>query len=283
MKPGDKVTIRDYSWVVSVHRGSLSHKRPNTVDDHGKEYTVVETGCRFPLIQGYTPQPERSRSDTLIESEKGMVVLTCSKFLSVVKVTLPIIEKPKQEKKMRKLTLNETWDYTKRMWYWVAVRKEVYKDERSVEKLKKVWLGENAPEFRDITSGCFFCDAQSGACVECPGKLVDRTFICNNPDYYYRNKPGAFYREILRLDAIRTAAPPEHVWEHGDVFKTSWGSVMIYIVLDAKNLVYCILGTHDRLEEYSHPSTAAPNTQYCLADATFLFNIKDALTDRGLV
>lgn len=84
MKPGDKVTIRDYSWVMSVQHGSLTHKRPNTLDDHGKKYTVVETNCSFPLEDKYIPQPRCNRNDTVIQAGDGRVVFIHSRFLKLV-------------------------------------------------------------------------------------------------------------------------------------------------------------------------------------------------------
>ena len=194
---------------------------------------------------------------------------------------------------MRKLTIDDIWRYTKRMWKWVAFQKEVLKDKRNVCDLKVVWLKENAPEFvGELQEDCFFCDVGEGGCCDCtacPGVVVDPAFTCvgyNNP-HHYDSHPGAFYREILRLDAIRTAVPVvveppvvEHEWVHGDVFHTSWGSIMIYIELKEKPLVYCIRANHFG---YAPPDVAAPNLGIVIEGATFLFNIKDALSDRGIV
>ena len=179
---------------------------------------------------------------------------------------------------MRKLSLDDTWDYTKRMWKWVAFQKEVLKDERSVDLLKKVWLQENAPEFVGMVSSCFFCYKHTGVCEEtCPGWLVDKSFDCFSDAYDYSNKPAAFYREILRLDAIRTAAPvvPEHKWVHGDVFENFIG-FWIYLVRAGKPCVTTINSPH---------LGGVPEVQLnnrC-GDVQFLFNIEDALSDRGIV
>lgn len=170
---------------------------------------------------------------------------------------------------MRKLTLDETWDYTKRMWKWIAFQVEVLKDKRSVVLLKETWLKENAPEFVNITSSCFFCAAQDDGCIGCPGKLVG-VFNCCDPEYHYNEKPGAFYREILRLDEIRTAAPPEHVWVHGDVFKNSVCGDWIYLEPGGVPRVMCITRP-----EGDSDTGSTPDLQ--LFTATFLFNIKDRL------
>ncbi len=84
MKVGDKVTIRDYSYVRSVVNGKLAHKHPNCQEDNRREYTVAEIGCAFPLEQGHYPQCERSRNDTVIQDANGRVVFIHSGFLKLV-------------------------------------------------------------------------------------------------------------------------------------------------------------------------------------------------------
>ena len=83
MKVGDRVTIRDYSYVRSVVDGKLTHSSPNYHDDGEREYTVVETGCSFPLVnQDCIPTQEaRFRNDTVIQDENGKVVFIHSGFL----------------------------------------------------------------------------------------------------------------------------------------------------------------------------------------------------------
>ena len=68
--------------------------------------------------------------------------------------------------------------------------------------LKIQWLHENG--FRDggVSANCFFCNYQS-TCTQCPGRLVDPHFDCHAKEYYYGEKPGAFYKELLRLNRIR--------------------------------------------------------------------------------
>jgi hypothetical protein len=176
---------------------------------------------------------------------------------------------------LKKLTIDETWDYTKRMWKWIAFQK-FCGDERDVIILKKVWLEENALEFVDIAESCFFCEATIG-CSTCPGKLVDDDFYCmggNNPYQYYYH-PGAFYREILRLDAIRTAKPvvpvkSEHEWVHGDVFRNVAG-IQIYLEPYPKPIVVNLGHTN---------SGGTPEVQLPGDDTVFLFNIRDIIKDK---
>lgn len=184
---------------------------------------------------------------------------------------------------MRKLSIDETWDYTKRMWKWVAFQVEVLKDERGVHKLKRIWIEENASEFVDMLASCFFCENQKncGGCNEnCPGKLVELDFNCCNTAHNYSSRPGAFYREILRLDAIRTAVTPEpvvveHKWVHGDVFSNHVFSAQMYVELFDGPMII-------NLEQIGHGGTPGyqlrPN-----AEPEFLFNIADALSDRGIL
>ena len=124
---------------------------------------------------------------------------------------------------MRKLSLDDTWDYTKRMWKRIAFQKEVLKDKRSVTELKRLWIEENATGISVVPSACFFCtySGDGGCSNSCPASLVEPNFNCCDANHHYDHHPGAFYREILRLDAIRTAVPPEPVvvaqeLRHGD-------------------------------------------------------------------
>jgi hypothetical protein len=66
-----------------------------------------------------------------------------------------------------------------------------------------------------------------------------------------------------------------HVWKHGDVFRRKSGAVDIYIMLNAGPIVYNLRSKYYR----GHPGTAAPDYKVCLADAKFLFNIKDKLDE----
>lgn len=180
---------------------------------------------------------------------------------------------------MRKLSLDDTWDYTKLMWKWIAFRKEVLKDERSVYELKKAWLKENTPEYSHIQDKCFFCEASTLGCTGCPGRAVDPKFNCNtlNSSYHFYDRPGAFYREILRLDAIRTAKPvepvvptvPEHKWVHGDVFSNHVFPAQMCAEREHKLICVNLLNSNSGgdLEFQTRPA----------AEPKFLFNIKDKL------
>ncbi len=169
---------------------------------------------------------------------------------------------------MRKLTIDEIWDYTKRMWKWVAFQK-FCGDERSVHKLKEMWLEKNEPEFTGMISNCFFCQNREGCCdTTCPGTLVEEGFSCCDSAHNYEDKPGAFYREILRLDAIRTAEPVvvDHVWVHGDVYDAGH-SIGMYIASGCHGDIVVNLEFPNRC--------GTPAIQ--LKDSTFLFNIKSKL------
>jgi len=67
---------------------------------------------------------------------------------------------------------------------------------------------------------------------------------------------------------------PEHVWKHGDVFKTRTDLLMIYFKYDAaeepEQIAICLQGP------IGGPSIHVENS---LADATFLFNIKENIGD----
>lgn len=175
---------------------------------------------------------------------------------------------------MRKLSIDETWDYTKRMWYWIAIRKEVCGDGRDVQTLKAAWLEENASEFVHMEAQCFFCEAHQNSCNKtCPASLVkgQGPFDCCNTAHHYEDEPGAFYREILRLDAIRTAEPVvvEHEWKEGDVFRCYTGEILVYV--------------KDNNRDPHVFGVTKSFTDECLVDvnidesAAFLFNIEDKL------
>ncbi len=184
---------------------------------------------------------------------------------------------------MRKLTIDEIWDYTKRMWKRIVFQKEVLEDKRSVATLKRVWLKENAPEFSSIEEGCFFCEEAGGCnvCDKCPGRAVDIKFTCKglNSPHHFNYHPGAFYREILRLDEIGTAAlvvpvVVGHEWKVGDVFECYTGEILVYVKDNDEDL-HVLGATEFFADEYMVDVNADES-------ATFLFNIADALSDRGI-
>ena len=86
MRVGDKVIVRDGSWTRSIINGKLVHE--SLLGTFRKRhYTVVETGCVFPLVnqaEMWEFQPKSCRNDTVIQDDTGKVVLICSKFLDLV-------------------------------------------------------------------------------------------------------------------------------------------------------------------------------------------------------
>lgn len=86
MKVGDKVTIWDYSYVCSIRHGKLTHKQSNIFDDKGRQYTVIETECGFPLTltNRHDLQPKDYHNDTVIQSDDGRMFFIHSRFLKLV-------------------------------------------------------------------------------------------------------------------------------------------------------------------------------------------------------
>ena len=100
----------------------------------------------------------------------------------------------------KRMALDEIWKQCLKMWRWI-VRQPCPRD---IGKLKREWLRKHG--FNDIFCDCFFCDAvkeNKSRCLQCPGKKVDKSFDCNNDDYYYYEKHAAFLRKITELDKIR--------------------------------------------------------------------------------
>lgn len=104
---------------------------------------------------------------------------------------------------MKKRTLNQTWVLCLRMWRWIA-KEKAKKSRKYVATLKRQWFRENGFTKWEVESDCFFC-GYTQFCCNCPGKLVDPTFDCNEDNYCYDSKPVAFYKELLRLNRIRKA------------------------------------------------------------------------------
>ena len=85
MKTGDNVTIKDGSYSKSVVDGKVIHESLAFGDEQGKHYTIVVTGCSFPLQVGCWGQPEQYRNDTVIQAIKSSkVVFIHSGFLRLV-------------------------------------------------------------------------------------------------------------------------------------------------------------------------------------------------------
>lgn len=108
-------------------------------------------------------------------------------------------------------------------------------------------------------------------------------------NYYLKDKDGDFlhsdgqiYHHAAEYWPTRALAQtvldkylPPHVWKHGDVFRRSSGTVMVYIVVDDGPIVYCVYPSDNFYPDY-HPGSRG-DLNACLLDATFLFNIKEKL------
>ncbi len=108
---------------------------------------------------------------------------------------------------MKKLTLNETWKLCLKMWKWIAAESKKLPGS-STPALKIQWVCMNGFSVDEICGNCFFCeydDELNRTCEFCPGKKVDRSFDCCNSNYNYSSKPAAFYKELCRLNKIRSA------------------------------------------------------------------------------
>jgi len=87
LNKGDKVVIEDGSWTQSVVNEKLVCELLNYGHEEGKDYTVIETGCSFPLTRGRfsSTQPEKYRNDTVIQAvDSGKVVFIHGRFLRQV-------------------------------------------------------------------------------------------------------------------------------------------------------------------------------------------------------
>ena len=103
------------------------------------------------------------------------------------------------------LTFDMAWDLCLKQWDWVKAQIEAG-SKLSVGTLKSRWCRENG--FKDIGCKCFFCEYDKqlridSFCDNCPGKLVDPEFHCNNKEYHYEHKPLEFHAELVRLNNIR--------------------------------------------------------------------------------
>ena len=101
------------------------------------------------------------------------------------------------------------------MWKWIA---ENWKPGNRTDEMKREWL-ENNNFTKPLASDCFFCEyaykllektsnhkptrISWPECDFCPAAMVNRKFFCFNATYYFDEKPKAFYRKLLELDAKR--------------------------------------------------------------------------------
>ena len=92
MKKGDIVTIKDGSYTRSVINGKLIHEWLAHGTETRKRYMVVETGCRFPLVEYHQPEPYHNNTviQVLYENSqtlaRGKVVFIHERFLRLVTI-----------------------------------------------------------------------------------------------------------------------------------------------------------------------------------------------------
>lgn len=103
----------------------------------------------------------------------------------------------------KKQKLDECWKNCLSMWRWIAKEVKAGTD-ADVGDLKVGWLARHG--FSNISDNCFFCD-YGRTYSECPGKLVDKDFNCEDEDYDYWEEPIAFYNKLVSLNRKRKARP----------------------------------------------------------------------------
>ena len=106
------------------------------------------------------------------------------------------------------LTLDMAWDLCLEQWAWIKAQIEAGSN-LSVNALKDQWCKGNG--YEGVRCVCFFCEyvvhqhsrIAPRRCGNCPGKLVDPEFHCNNKEYHHCYKPLEFHAELVRLNKIR--------------------------------------------------------------------------------
>lgn len=94
----------------------------------------------------------------------------------------------------------------------------------------------------------------------------------------FLHSDGSTYRTVEyfptreQAQAVLDKFRPEHVWEHGDVFDNDGGRMMYLNPCHGREQMVWI----------NAPMVASSSMETYHRDCTFLFNIKDALSDRGL-
>ena len=108
--------------------------------------------------------------------------------------------------------------------------------------------------------------------VRCGTGIKHNYYVSDGFDNYLHSDGSVlscaeFWPTREQAQAVLDKYQPEHVWEHGDVFKRESGTVMIYIDTIGKGAsVFCV--DH---KPYVNGGLS------CTDGATFLFNIKDKL------
>ena len=106
--------------------------------------------------------------------------------------------------------------------------------------------------------------------------VTDENHDCMHADGSVYHRCGEYWPTKEQAQAVLDKHQPPHVWEHGDVFKRESGAVLIYLVVDAGPVAYCVRPDYHPHPDY-HPAVAVPNLKVCLSDATFLFNVEGKL------
>jgi hypothetical protein len=113
------------------------------------------------------------------------------------------------EIKMKRLTINQTWEQCLAMWKWIS-RQCKGKDkgwcENNVERLKVHWLKVHGIKDGELNYNCFLCEydvRRKGLCLSCPAQKIDKSFKCMEYDYSYETRPRLFYAKLKELNKIR--------------------------------------------------------------------------------
>ncbi len=108
---------------------------------------------------------------------------------------------------MKKLSLEKTQTECLRMWKRIKEQVEAG-NKKPIWQLKEEWMEEN--NYPNVQDDCFFCDYANhyadDNCDFCPGRLIDKTFDCDNKSYSWHDQPIAFYNKLLRLNRKREKA-----------------------------------------------------------------------------
>ena len=85
MKKGNKVIVKDGSYSQSVVNGELVHEIGLS---YNKQYTVIETNCKFPTTDRYQTMGHPTFNNTVIQAiDSGKVVFIEERFLELVSPT----------------------------------------------------------------------------------------------------------------------------------------------------------------------------------------------------
>ena len=119
----------------------------------------------------------------------------------------PLFER---NRKMKKLSLDMTWELCLKMWKWIAEKRAAGKCRNIPTNLcKEIWLYRHNFRNGDTVCDCFFCTyADYGVhcddyCEYCPEKKKNKEFDCMDEKYDCEDEPIKFYEELVRLNKIR--------------------------------------------------------------------------------